>query len=69
MGLVFASHRDQRLRGGIILHLTHLKTYQKENSQKFFEKLNMFSPVQDPCPGYLFGHLCSDLAPAHIMRD
>ena len=48
MGLVFASHRDQRLRGGIILHLTHLKTYQKENSQKFFEKFNMFSPVQDP---------------------
>ena len=42
MGLVFASHRDQRLRGGIILHLTHLKTYQKENSQKFFEKLNFF---------------------------
>ena len=37
MGLVFASHRDQRLRGGIIFHLTHLKTYQKENSQKFFE--------------------------------
>ena len=39
MGLVFASHRDQRLRGDIILHLTHLKTYQKENSQKFFWKV------------------------------
>ena len=42
---------------------------KRKLSKVFFEKLDMFSPVQDPWPGYLFGHLCSDLAPAHIMRD
>ena len=40
MGLVFAStaRRDQRLREGIILNLTHLPTQQKLNSTKSIEK-------------------------------